>query len=128
MTDNLNLGNNDAANRSAFHKIVATLGINRFKIQSEILFDDSLVQAELFAFDSGQAITQVPIESTILIQVIDGEFEVSAANETVKLAAGSLLHAMVNLRQSLFCLKAGHLILFRFMPDRRIFGSSLGFA
>lgn len=128
MNENPNLVASNEASRSAFHKIVATLGISRFKIQSEIVLNEPMVSAELFAFDSGQAITQVLTGSTILIQVIDGEFEVSAADETVRLLPGSLLQALANLRQSVFCRKAGHLILFRFLPERPLFGSALGMA
>ena len=126
MTENLN----DARRgyRAPLLRIVQTLGINRFKTESQVVFDDQLLRAELFAFDSGQAITQAPTTTALLIQVIDGEFEVSAADETVKLAAGGLVHAMANLRQSVFCQKAGHLILFRFRTERPIFGLPLGLA
>ena len=128
MNENLNPTDGNAANRSAFLKIVATLGINRFKTESKIVIDDALVQAEIFAFDSGQALTQLPTHGNVLIQVIDGEFEVSAAQETVRLSAGGLLQTMSILRQSLFCTKAGHLILFRFRAESTIFRASMGFA
>ena len=126
MTDNLKDG--AASYRSPLLRIVETLGINRFKTQSEVVLDDRYVQAELFAFDSGQAITQASTGAAVLIQVIDGEFEVSVADETVKVAAGGLVHALANLRQSVFCKKAGHLILFRFSIERPIFGLPLGLA
>jgi len=126
MTENINDGRRSY--RTPLLRIVQTLGINRFKTESQVVFDDHLLQAELFAFDSGQAITQTPTSTALLIQVIDGEFDVSAADETVKLVAGGLVHAMANLRQSVFCRKAGHLILFRFRTDRPIFGLPLGLA
>lgn len=126
MTENLAEGR--ASYRAPLFRIVRTLGINRFKTESQVVFDDLLMQAELFAFDSGQAITQAPSHTALLIQVIDGEFEVSTADETVKLAAGALVQAMANLRQSVFCRKAGHLILFRYRTERPIFGLPLGLA
>lgn len=126
MTDNLNDGHKSF--RSPLIRVGETLGINRLKTESEVFFEDRSLRAELFAFDSGQAITQASSTTALLIQVIDGEFEVSVADETMKLMAGGLVHAMANLRQSVFCRKAGHLILFRFTSERPIFGLPMGLA
>ena len=126
MTDNLN--DEHKSHRSPLIRVGETLGINRLKTQSEVVFEDRSLQAELYAFDSGQAITQAPTSTALLIQVIDGEFEVSVADETMKLIAGGLVQAMANLRQTVFCRKAGHLILFRFTTERPIFGLPLGLA
>ena len=126
MTDNLN--DEHKSHRSPLIRVGETLGINRLKTQSEVVFEDRSLQAELYAFDSGQAITQAPTSTALLIQVIDGEFEVSVADETMKLIAGGLVQAMANLRQTVFCRKAGHLILFRFTTERPIFGSPMGLA
>jgi hypothetical protein len=126
MTDQLDDGR--SSYRFPFFRIIETIGINRFKTQSEVVFEDQLLQAELFAFDSGQAITQPESRAALLIQVIDGEFEVSVADESVKVVAGGLVHAMANLRQSVFCRKAGHLILFRLRTERPIFGWPMGLA
>ncbi len=128
MNENLNSLDGSGSNRAAFLKTVSSLCINRFKTQSQIVIDDTQVQAELFAFDSGQAITQAPTGTRLLIQVIDGEFEVSTADESVKIVAGGLVHAIANLRQAVFCRKAGHLILFRFKTERPIFGWPMGLA
>lgn len=126
MTDNLN--DEHKSRRSPLIRVGETLGINRLKTQSEVVFEDRSLQAELYAFDSGQAITQAPTSTALLIQVIDGEFEVSVADETMKLIAGGLVQAMANLRQTVFCRKAGHLILFRFTTERPIFGLPMGLA
>lgn len=126
MTDNLN--DEHKSHRSPLIRVGETLGINRLKTQSEVVFEDRSLQAELYAFDSGQAITQAPTSTALLIQVIDGEFEVSVADETMKLIAGGLVQAMANLRQTVFCRKAGHLILFRFTTERPIFGLPMGLA
>ena len=46
----------------------------------------------LFAFDGGQELTEHTAAVPVLLQALDGEFEITAAGRTVSLRPGGIVH------------------------------------
>lgn len=46
----------------------------------------------LFAFDEGQELTEHTAAVPVLLQALDGEFEITAAGRTVTLSPGDVIH------------------------------------
>ena len=65
----------------------------------------------LFAFDEGQELSEHTASVPVILQALDGEFDVTADGRTVRLAPGDVIHLSARLPHSVFATQPSRLLL-----------------
>jgi len=86
------------------------------EVAPESTVSRTVVKAEgmrlvLFAFDAGQELTEHTAAVPVLIQALDGRFDVTADGRTVDLQPGDVVHLRTRVPHAVLATQAGRLLL-----------------
>lgn len=74
------------------------------------------VNVVLFSFDTGEELSEHTAAMPVIVQVLEGELEITAENRTVTLSPGGLVHFTTRLPHAVKALKPAKMVLY--MLDR----------
>lgn len=86
MTDAVNLTMTDVPGVASLADVAPDSTVSRTILKAEG------ARLVLFAFDRGQELTEHTAAVPVLLQALDGSFQITAAGRTVTLAPGDVLH------------------------------------
>jgi quercetin dioxygenase-like cupin family protein len=85
-TDEVNLVMTDLADVAALVEVAPDSTVSRTVLKAEG------ARLVLFSFDEGQELTEHTAAVPVLLQALDGHFEITAAGRTVDLRPGDVIH------------------------------------
>lgn len=91
--------------------LTAEAGIPGDGTLSRVLFQDDRLRLVLFAFDSGQELTEHTAALPAVAQVVSGCFRLTLGTEVVNVRPGAWVHMPAGLPHSVEALEPGHLLL-----------------
>lgn len=86
MSDDVNLSMTDLADVAALVEVAPDSTVSRTVLKAEGS------RVVLFSFDAGQELTEHTAAVPVLLQALDGSFEITAAGRSVTLQPGGLVH------------------------------------
>lgn len=86
MSDDVNLSMLDLADVASLVAVAPDSTVSRTVLKAEG------ARLVLFAFDTGQELTEHTAAVPVLLQALDGSFEITAAGRTVMLLPGGVIH------------------------------------
>lgn len=84
---------------------------------SRTILREEGVRLVLFAFDVGEELSEHTAAMPVLLQALDGRFEITAAGRSVTLVPGGVIHLGTRTPHSVLALEPGRLLLT--MLDKR---------
>ena len=78
---------------------------------SRTILREEGVRLVLFAFDAGEELSEHTAAIPVLLQALDGRFEITAAGRTVILVPGGVIHLGTRTPHSVMALESGRLLL-----------------
>ena len=94
------------------------------EVADESTVSRTVVKAEgmrlvLFAFDAGQELTEHTAAVPVLIQALDGRFDITADGRTVDLRPGDVVHLRTRVPHAVLAREAGRLLLTMIDPRQQ---------
>ena len=94
------------------------------EVAEESTVSRTVVKAEgmrlvLFAFDAGQELTEHTAAVPVLIQALDGRFDITADGRTVDLRPGDVVHLRTRVPHAVLAREAGRLLLTMIDPRQQ---------
>ena len=86
MSDDVTLSMLDLTDVASLVEVAADSTVSRTVLKAEG------ARLVLFAFDAGQELTEHTAAVPVLLQALDGSFEITAAGRTVTLLPGGVIH------------------------------------
>ena len=105
MGDDVNLSMTDLADVAALVDVAADSTVSRTVLKAEG------ARVVLFSFDGGQELTEHTAAVPVLLQALDGSFEITAAGRTAILAPGNLIHLGTRTPHAVLAVEPGRLLL-----------------
>ncbi len=105
MSDDVNLSMTDLADVAALVEVAPDSTVSRTVLKAEG------ARVVLFSFDAGQELTEHTAAVPVLLQALDGRFEITAADRTVTLQPGGLIHLGTRTPHSVVATEPGRLLL-----------------
>lgn len=78
---------------------------------SRVLYKDDSIRVVIFAFDTGQELTEHTASVDAVIQVVKGRLRLTLGDETVETGPGSWVHMPPHLRHSVLALEPSVMLL-----------------
>jgi quercetin dioxygenase-like cupin family protein len=105
MSDDVNLTMTDLAEVAALVEVAPDSTVSRTVLKAEG------ARLVLFSFDAGQELTEHTAAVPVLLQALDGHFEVTAAGRTVDLRPGGVIHLGTRLPHAVLAREPSRLLL-----------------
>jgi quercetin dioxygenase-like cupin family protein len=105
VSDLVNLTMADVADISTLVAIAPDSTVSRTVLKAEG------ARLVLFAFDAGQELTEHTAAVPVLLQALDGAFDITAAGRTVRLAPGDVVHLGTRTPHAVVALEPSRLLL-----------------
>ena len=105
MSDVVNLAMTDVPGVAALVDIAADSTVSRTVLKAEG------ARLVLFSFDAGQELTEHTAAVPVLLQALDGSFDVTATGRTVRLVPGDVVHLGTRTPHSVLATEPGRLLL-----------------
>ncbi len=99
------------ARSTVFLDLAAEVEIPEDGTLSRTLYRDDLIRVVVFAFDSGQELTDHTAAVPALVQVVSGRIRLDMAGEAVELEAGSWVRMEANLTHAVLALEPSVMLL-----------------
>jgi len=112
MTDRAGPPMTEIADVAALVEVAAESTVSRTVLKA------SGARLVLFAFDSGQELTEHTAAMPVLLQVLDGQLRVTADGRDVLLAPGGVVHLDARVPHSVLALQPSRMLLT--MQDQRV--------
>ncbi len=88
--------------------------IQRDSIISRTLFTDDRIKVILFAFDSGQELSEHTASVPAMLHILEGESKVTLGNDTFDARPGAWAHMQANLPHSIYAKSPTKMLLLMF--------------
>jgi quercetin dioxygenase-like cupin family protein len=105
MSDDVNLSMADVPAIADLVEVAPDSTVSRTVLKAEG------VRLVLFAFDEGQELTEHTASVPVLLQALDGRFEITAAGRTVTLGPGGVIHLGTRTPHAVVALAPSRLLL-----------------
>jgi quercetin dioxygenase-like cupin family protein len=105
MSDDMNLTMTDLTEVAALVDVAPDSTVSRTVLKAEG------ARLVLFSFDAGQELTEHTAAVPVLLQALDGHFEVTAAGRTVDLRPGDVIHLGTRLPHAVLAREPSRLLL-----------------
>jgi len=105
MSDDVNLSMADVPAIADLVEVAPDSTVSRTVLKAEG------VRLVLFAFDEGQELTEHTASVPVLLQALDGRFEITAAGRTVTLGPGDVIHLGTRTPHAVVALAPSRLLL-----------------
>ncbi len=113
MSDDVNLSMSDLADVAAMAELAADSTVSRTILKAEG------ARVVLFCFDTGQELTEHTAAVPVILQALDGRFEITAAGRTATLTPGGLIHLGTRTPHAVVAEEPGRLLLTMLDPRLR---------
>jgi len=105
MSDDVNLSMTDLADVAGLVEVTPDSTVSRTVLKAEG------ARVVLFSFDAGQELTEHTAAVPVLLQALDGRFEITAAGRTTTLGPGDLIHLGTRTPHAVVAVEPGRLLL-----------------
>ena len=105
MSDDVNLTMTDLADVAGLVEVADDSTVSRTVLKAEG------ARVVLFSFDAGQELTEHTAAVPVLLQALDGRFEITAAGRTASLGPGDLIHLGTRTPHAVVAAEPGRLLL-----------------
>lgn len=89
----------------------ALITVNEGSTVSRTVLKAEGVRLVLFSFDTGEELSEHTAAMPVLLQVLDGELEISADGQTVTLKPGGVIHLPTRMAHSVLALEPSRMLL-----------------
>ena len=110
MADTVNLSMTDVPNVAELVEVATDSTVSRTVLTAEG------ARIVLFAFDAGQELTEHTAAVPVLLQSLDGAFDVTADDRTVRLTPGTVIHLGTRTPHAVVALEPSRLMLIMLDP------------
>jgi quercetin dioxygenase-like cupin family protein len=105
MSDVVNLAMTDLQDVASLVDVAPDSTVSRTVLKAEG------ARIVLFSFDAGQELTEHTAAVPVLLQALDGRFEITAAGRTVSLVPGDVIHLGTRTPHAVVALEPSRLLL-----------------
>lgn len=91
--------------------LLAALPVTESSITSRVVVNNPLIRVVVFAFDTGEMLTEHSSPRAVVVQLLDGAIDYTLGGETSRMAPGDVIYMEPGIKHALVALEPSHLSL-----------------
>ena len=91
--------------------LLEALPVSESSITSRVVVNNPLLRVDVFAFDTGEMLTEHTSPRAVVVQLIDGRLDYTLDGETTTMAPGDVIYMKPGVKHALVALEPSHMSL-----------------
>ena len=91
--------------------LLEALPVSESSITSRVVVNNPLLRVVVFAFDTGEMLTEHTSPRAVVVQLIDGRLDYTLDGETTTMAPGDVIYMKPGVKHALVVLEPSHMSL-----------------
>lgn len=91
--------------------LLEALPVSESSITSRVVVNNPLLRVVVFAFDTGEMLTEHTSPRAVVVQLIDGRLDYTLDGETTTMAPGDVIYMKPGVKHALVALEPSHMSL-----------------
>lgn len=91
--------------------LLEALPVSDSSVTSRVVVNNPLLRVVVFAFDTGETLTEHSSPRAVVVQVLDGRIDYTLGEETSTMVPGDLVYMEPGIKHALVALEPSHLSL-----------------